>query len=94
MKLLLDEHLSRKLVPLLEAAFPETAHVTSLQLDTKTDDDLWKFAKLKGFTMVTKGARGISSTLFWWRFPLGSPAAGLCPIIHSYEFNALHPAGA
>lgn len=54
MKLLLDEHLSRKLVPLLEAAFPGTSHIVFYQLESKSDDELWSSAKAGGFTILTK----------------------------------------
>jgi predicted nuclease of predicted toxin-antitoxin system len=74
-KLLLDEHLSRKLVPQLEGIFPGTTHVLSVNLQTKSDDELWEFAKVNGFTVVTKDedfqvlsfARGHPPKVIWLR---------------------------
>ena len=54
MKLLLDQHLSRKLVPLLEPSFPGTSHVVLHGLDRRDDDQVWEFAKAGGFTIATK----------------------------------------
>ena len=54
MKLLLDQHFSYKLVPLLESAFPGTVHVRSLGLDTRDDNAIWEFARAGGFAIVTK----------------------------------------
>ncbi|MBL8758440.1 MAG: DUF5615 family PIN-like protein [Phycisphaerae bacterium] len=54
MKLLLDEHFSRKLVQMVEAHFPGTTHVALAGLERASDDDLWKFAAGAGFVIVTK----------------------------------------
>ncbi len=56
MKLLLDENLSRRLVPLLEDLFPESAHVTTLDLMQVPDIEIWKFARDNGFMIVTADA--------------------------------------
>jgi predicted nuclease of predicted toxin-antitoxin system len=42
------------LFPFLQVAFPGTSHVTSQSLNTKTDDELWEFAKAGGFTILTR----------------------------------------
>ena len=54
MKLLLDQHLSRKLVPMLEPAFPGTIHVIAHGLDESDDGALWEFAKVHRFVIATK----------------------------------------
>ena len=54
MKLLLDQNLSHKLVLALDQAFPGTAHVVNLSLETASDADIWEFAKANGFTIVTQ----------------------------------------
>lgn len=54
MKLLLDENLSRRLIPLLEAHYPGSSQVTLLGLERASDRDLWQFAKDQGFVIVSK----------------------------------------
>jgi predicted nuclease of predicted toxin-antitoxin system len=54
LKLLLDEHLSRKLVPALEPLFPGTAHVSALDLLHTPDDEIWNSAREGGFVIVSK----------------------------------------
>ena len=54
MKLLLDQNLSRKLVPKLAPFFPETSHVIFARLDRADDSDVWYWARLHGFTIATK----------------------------------------
>lgn len=54
MKLLLDQNLSRKLVPQLNLPFPDSSHVVYLGLDTADDATVRRFARENGFTLVTK----------------------------------------
>ena len=54
MKLLFDQNLSRRLVPLLRAEFPESRHVTDLGLDRATDSEIWTYAGEHGFLIVSK----------------------------------------
>jgi predicted nuclease of predicted toxin-antitoxin system len=56
LKLLLDENLSRRIVPFLQNDFPETTHVALVNLQAATDSDVWNFAKLNHFVIVTKDA--------------------------------------
>lgn len=56
MKLLLDENLSRKIVPFLQNDFPETTHVVLENLEAASDNEVWNFAKLNNFVIVTKDA--------------------------------------
>ena len=53
MKLLLDENLSRRMVPFLQAAFPSTSHVALIGLERATDKSIWDYAKAEGFVIVT-----------------------------------------
>jgi len=53
-KLLFDQNLSRNLVGRLRDAFPESIHVTSVGLDTATDDEIWQFANDHEFVVVSK----------------------------------------
>lgn len=56
MKLLLDQNLSRRLLPELEVYFPGSTQVALCGLDTATDTALWDFARAQGFTIMTKDA--------------------------------------
>lgn len=53
-KLLLDENVSRRLLPVLASAFPGSTHVVLEGLQQASDSDVWEFAKLGGFVVVTK----------------------------------------
>lgn len=53
-KLLLDENLSHRLVPALEAAFPGTTQVVLAGLSGADDRSVWAYAKAHGFVLVTK----------------------------------------
>lgn len=54
MKLLLDENLSRRIVPDLQDAFPGSSHVVMVGLEKADDRAVWDFAKLNDFVIVTK----------------------------------------
>ena len=54
MKLLFDQNISRKLVKLLEAYFPESFHVSQVELETASDLEIWNYAKTHSFTIVTQ----------------------------------------
>ncbi|MBV9109890.1 MAG: DUF5615 family PIN-like protein, partial [Gemmatimonadetes bacterium] len=53
MKLLFDENLSPRLVSLLAAVYPGSAHVHHLDLGEAEDIDIWAFAAAAGFTIVS-----------------------------------------
>lgn len=54
MKLLLDENISRRLLPLLADAYPGSTHVALQGLQQASDIDVWQFAKDQGFVVVSK----------------------------------------
>lgn len=56
MKLLFDQNLSRKLVTRLADIFPSASHVQFYELAEKTDTEIWEFAKLNDFCIVTQDA--------------------------------------
>ena len=56
MKLLFDQNLSRKLVNRLADIFPESSHVQFHDLAEKADTEIWEFAKLNDFCIVTQDA--------------------------------------
>jgi predicted nuclease of predicted toxin-antitoxin system len=53
-KLLLDENLSRRLVPALQVAFPGSSQVALLGLETASDARLCDFAIQHGFVICSK----------------------------------------
>ncbi len=56
MKLLLDENLSRRLVPFLQNDFPGTTQVSLIGLEHANDQMIWDYARVNGFVIVTRDA--------------------------------------
>ena len=56
MKLLLDENLSRRLVPRIADLFPDSAHLAAVGLLQSPDTAVWAYAKVNGFSIVTADA--------------------------------------
>lgn len=56
MKLLLDQNLSRRLLPELEPLFPGSTQVAFCGLDKSPDLALWEYAHAHGYCLVTKDA--------------------------------------
>ncbi|MDD2800431.1 MAG: DUF5615 family PIN-like protein [Methylobacter sp.] len=56
MKLLLDENLSRRTVPFLQEAFPESTQIALLGMENANDFTIWHYAKDNDFVIVTKDA--------------------------------------
>lgn len=54
LKLLLDENLSRRMVPLLESYFPESTHVCLVGLENALDAEIWSYAGQHDFVIVTR----------------------------------------
>ena len=54
MKFLFDENLSPRLVQDLAYEFPGSNHVRNVGLKGKADEQIWNFAKVKEFTIVSK----------------------------------------
>lgn len=54
MKLLLDENLSRRLVPFLQHDYPGTSQVVLLGLESATDRVVWQRAKDDDYVIVTR----------------------------------------
>jgi predicted nuclease of predicted toxin-antitoxin system len=53
-KLLLDENLSRRIVPALQAVWPGSSQVSLLGLEGATDAQLCTYAAEHGFVLVSK----------------------------------------
>lgn len=54
MKLLLDENLSLRLAERLSDVYPGSEHVMTVGLGGAGDAVVWEFARLHGFTIVSK----------------------------------------
>ncbi len=54
MKLLLDENLSRRIVPFLQTDFPGSSQVVLLKLESASDSEIWQYAKDNGFVIVSR----------------------------------------
>lgn len=75
LKLLLDQNLSRKLVPVLATRYPGSSHVVYLGLDTADDATVRRYAREQGFTLVTKNTdmvdlcivKGAPPKILWLR---------------------------
>jgi predicted nuclease of predicted toxin-antitoxin system len=53
-KLLLDENLSRRLIPALQESFPGSSHVVLVGLERADDRSVWAFAKANDYVILTK----------------------------------------
>jgi predicted nuclease of predicted toxin-antitoxin system len=75
MKLLFDNNLSPKLVTRLASLFPDSNHVSALQLDTASDLKVWEYARQQGYCLVSKdsdfneliASNGFPPKLIWIR---------------------------
>jgi predicted nuclease of predicted toxin-antitoxin system len=53
-KLLLDENLSRRIVPALQDGFPGSTQVVLAGLERADDRTVWEYAREHGYVIVTK----------------------------------------
>ena len=75
MKLLLDENLSRRLVPFLQETYPESSQIALLGMQQASDLDVWRYAGEQGYVRVTQDAdfydlsltRGAPPLVLWLR---------------------------
>ncbi len=56
MKLLLDENLSRRMIPALKDVYPDSSQVAFLELNEADDRAIWEYAKKEGYAIVTQDA--------------------------------------
>jgi len=54
MKFLVDNQLPAALARFLEANGTEALHVLDIGLDAATDREIWAYAKMQGFTIISK----------------------------------------
>lgn len=65
MKLLLDENLSQRMVPMLDLHYPGSSQIALLGLERASDSEIWAYAAQHDFVIVTKDSDFIDlSTLY------------------------------
>jgi predicted nuclease of predicted toxin-antitoxin system len=69
MKLLLDENLSRRLVPFLQHDYPGSNQVVSLGMQSATDQEVWQKAQDDDYVIVTRDADFQELSLVWGQPP-------------------------
>ena len=69
MKLLLDENLSRRLVPFLQHDYPGSNQVVLLGMESASDKEVWQKAKDDGFVILTRDADFQELSLVWGQPP-------------------------
>ena len=69
MKLLLDENLSRRLVPFLQHDYPDSNQVVLLGMESATDKEVWQKAKDAVDVIVTRDADFQELSLVWGQPP-------------------------
>ena len=69
MKLLLDENLSRRLVPFLQHDYPGSSQVVLLGMESASDKVVWQKAKDDGYVIVTRDADFQELSMVWGQPP-------------------------
>ncbi len=69
MKLLLDENLSRRLVPFLQHDYPGSNQVVLLGMESAPDKEVWQRAKDDDYVIVTRDADFQELSLVWGQPP-------------------------
>ena len=69
MKLLLDENLSRRLVPFLQFNYPGRSQVVLLGMESATDKEVWQRARDEDYVIVTRDADFQELSLVWGQPP-------------------------
>lgn len=69
MKLLLDENLSRRLVPFLQHDYPGSNQVVLLGMESASDKEVWQMAKDQDFVILTRDADFQELSLVWGQPP-------------------------
>ncbi len=93
MRLLFDQNLSRHLVDSLRDEFPESEHVAAVGLDTATDEEIWRYARVHGHVIVSKDSdfrqlaflHGAPPKTLWLKVGNASTAAVLAVLLEHVE---------
>ncbi len=90
MKLLLDENLSRRLVPFLQNDYPGSTQVALLGLEQADDRQVWNYAREHEFVIVTRDSdyfdlstiHGPPPKIIWLRTGNQTKAASLAALLN------------
>lgn len=93
MKLLLDENLSRRIVPFLQPLFPGSSQVALLGLESAGDEQIWHCAKKNDFVIVTRDSdfhersliSGHPPQVIWLKIPNRSKTAVLNILLEHHK---------
>lgn len=69
MKLLLDESLSRRLIPFLQHDYPGSNQVVLLGMESASDKEVWQKARDDGYVILTRDADFQELSLVWGQSP-------------------------
>lgn len=69
MKLLLDENLSRRVVPFIQEAFPDSTQIALLGMENSIDKDIWQYAHDNNYVIVTKDSDFYEMSLLYGQPP-------------------------
>lgn len=69
MKLLLDENLSRRLIPFLQHDYPGSNQVVLLGMESARDKEVWQKARDDGYVILTRDADFQELSLVWGQPP-------------------------
>lgn len=69
MKLLLDENLSRRMLPFLQHDYPGSNQVVLLGMESASDREVWQTAKDDGYVILTRDADFQELSLVWGQPP-------------------------
>jgi len=63
MKLLLDENLSRRIIPFILNDYPDSTQIALLGMESASDLEVWSYAKDNGYVIVSKDSDFYDLTL-------------------------------
>jgi len=69
MKLLLDENLSRRVVPFIQQDYPDSTQISLINMEHSNDKAIWVYAKTHGYVIVTKDADFLDMSLLYGQPP-------------------------
>ena len=69
MKLLFDQNISFRVLPLIKDIFPEANQIHQLGLKDKTDREIWEYAKENNYVIVTFDGDFYDFSLVWGHPP-------------------------
>ena len=69
MKVLFDQNISHRLINRIKDIFPEAHQVRDLGIEGYSDQEIWKFAKKNGYTIITFDGDFYDFSLVWGHPP-------------------------